>query len=373
MKRTAIIMAGGSGERFWPLSRKRKPKQLLPLASEKPMIRESIERISSIIHPEDIYIITGHLLIESIRRALPMLPPENVIAEPYKRNTAPCLALGAAFIAEKYSGEYKPSEISIAVLTADQSIRPKEAFEKTVDETLFYVENNPVLGTIGILPSRPETGYGYIEVNEPFDYEKDKVQIKEVKQFREKPDIKTAKEFLESGNFLWNSGMFFWRLDVFTEAMKKALPEVGNKINEMSKCYTKWTETPLPEPLQTVSPVFDKFPDVSIDYGLMEKADKVVVAKALFTWDDIGSWDSLERVKEPDNEGNITFGETALVNVTNSVIANYSSGKKIITTGIKLDNMVIVVTDDAVMVCPKDEVQNVKKAVKIVKDKGDWV
>jgi mannose-1-phosphate guanylyltransferase len=130
MKRTAIIMAGGSGERFWPLSRKSKPKQLLPLASEKPMIQESIERISDVIDPEDIFIITGSLLLEPIRKALPMLPPENIVAEPYKRNTAPCLALGAAFIAAKYAGEFKPNEISIAVLTADQKISPKESFAK---------------------------------------------------------------------------------------------------------------------------------------------------------------------------------------------------------------------------------------------------
>jgi len=366
-------MAGGSGERFWPLSRKSKPKQLLPLATEKPMILESIERITDIIHPEDIFIITGNLLLEPIRQALDMLPPENIVAEPYKRNTAPCLALGAAFIAAKYAKEFKPNEISIAVLTADQKISPNELFEKTVDEALFYVENNAVLGTIGILPSRPETGYGYIEVDKPFDYEKHKVQIKKVKQFREKPDVETAKKFLNSGNYLWNSGMFFWRLDAFIDEMKKAIPEVGGKINEMSSCYSKWTGKALPEPLKTVAPIFEAFPDVSIDFGLMERSDNVVVAKALFDWDDIGSWDSMERVRKVDADGNIIVGKTALVDVTNSVIVNYSSGKKIITAGVDLDNMVIVVTDDAVLVCPKDKVQKVKQVVSIVKKEEKWV
>lgn len=368
MKRIAIIMAGGSGERFWPLSRKSKPKQLLPLVSDKPMILESIERIASIIPPEDIYIITGALLLDAIRQVLPMLPPENVIAEPYKRNTAPCLALGAAFIAEKYSDQYKPEEISIAVLTADQSIYPNDAFTKTVEEAMSYVEKNPVLGTIGIIPNRPETGYGYIEVDDQFNIDSNEVEIKNVKQFREKPDLETAKEFVESGNYLWNSGMFFWRLDVFTEAMIKVLPEVGTKISEMRKCYQKWTDKVLPEPLHTVSPIFKAFRNVSIDYGLMERAEKVVVVKALFKWDDIGSWDSLERVKKTDENGNIIIGETALVNVNNSVIANYSTGKKIITAGVNLDGMVIVVTDDAVLVCPKDQVQDVKKAVAKVKE-----
>jgi mannose-1-phosphate guanylyltransferase len=222
-------------------------------------------------------------------------------------------------------------------------------------------------------PSRPETGYGYIEVDKPFDYEKDKVQIKKVKQFREKPDRETAEQFLKAGNYLWNSGMFFWRLDAFIDEMKKALPEVGGKIDEMSSCYTKWTGKPLPEPLKTVAPIFESFPDISIDYGLMERSDNVVVAKALFEWDDIGSWDSLERVRKPDNDGNIIVGDAALIDVSNSVIVNNSTSKKMITTGVKLDNIVIVVTDDAVMVCPKDEVQNVKQVVAKVKEIGDWI
>ena len=236
MKRTAMIMAGGSGERFWPLSRRKKPKQLLKLASEdKMMIEESIERISPLIDPADIFIITGEHLLDPIRRSLKILPPENVVAEPAKRNTAPCLGLGAAFIAERYSETHSKDDISIAVLTADQNISPKEGFVKTVEAAMNYVEENPVLATIGIPPSRPETGYGYIEVVEQFDQDSDVVQIKPVLKFREKPEMEKAKEFIKSGKFLWNSGMFFWRLDTFEDAMVSALPEVGNNITEKQK------------------------------------------------------------------------------------------------------------------------------------------
>lgn len=373
MKRTAVIMAGGSGERFWPLSRMRKPKQLLKLVSDKTMLEESIDRISGIISPEDVFIITSRVLLEPIRNALPELPPENVIAEPYKRNTAPCLALAAAFIAEKYAGDYDPSAISIAVLTADQDIKPVDSFSKTVGAALEYVEKENALCTIGIPPSRPETGYGYIELEEPFSGD-DSPGIKPVLRFREKPDAQTAAEYIETGRFLWNSGMFFWRLDNFIESMKKCLPDVGDKIMSMSVLYKKRTHIALPDALESVVSIFEAFPNTSIDYGLMEKAGNVTVAKALFSWDDIGSWDSLERIKTADDTGNIIEGETAIVDSHNSIIIN-NSDKKIIVAGLGLENMAVIATEDAFMVCPKDRVQEVKKCVEQIReDKNDkWL
>lgn len=375
MKRTAVIMAGGSGERFWPLSRMKKPKQLLALASEKTMLEEAIDRVSPIIDVNDIYIITSELLLEPLRRELTILPPENIIAEPHKRNTAPCLALSAAFIAAKYDNEFKPEEISIAVLTADQSISPAEGFIQTIDSALNYVENNKALCTIGIPPSRPETGYGYIEVDGYFDYNFNAPEIKPVKAFHEKPTFQKAEEFLLAGNYLWNSGMFFWRLDTFIEQMILCLPIVGNNIELMQKRYKSKTSIALPEALFSISELFADFPNISIDYGLMEKAKDVVVAKALFDWDDIGSWDSLPRIREVDKDQNVVEGKNVLVDVKDSVIINSNKNDKIIVAGLGLENMVIVVTDDAVMVCPKDRVQEVKKCVeKIRTEKGEkWL
>jgi mannose-1-phosphate guanylyltransferase len=377
MKRTAVIMAGGSGERFWPLSRKRKPKQLLKLASEnKMMLEESIERISSLIPPEDIFIITGSHLLEPIRRALPILPAENIVAEPFKRNTAPCLALAAAFIAERYKEEnLETKDISISVLTADQDIQNVDGFISTVESALNYVETNPVLATVGIQPSRPETGYGYIEVNESFSIENEVAEIKSVLQFHEKPTYDKALEYLHKGNYLWNSGMFFWRLDTFINSMEKCLPEVGSKISEMQIKYQNKTRKALLEAYSGIESIFENFPNISIDYGLMEKADNVVVTKALFTWDDIGSWDSLDRIRPKDENGNIISGNTAIFDTKNSIIINESSNNKIVVSSFGINDIVVVVTDDAVMLCPKNRVQDVKKSVEIIKNKyGDkWI
>lgn len=355
-------MAGGSGERFWPVSRKSRPKQLLKLSSETmTMVEESIDRISPLIPPEDVFIITGAHLLEPIRAALPLLPPENVVAEPAKRNTAPCLALSAAFIKERYAGQYKPGEISIAVLTADQSIPDKDAFLKTVEAALDYVENNPVLSTIGIKPDRPETGYGYIEVAEPFPNGSSSAEIKSVVRFREKPDFETAKEFVAAGNYLWNSGMFFWRLDTFAGALAKCLPELGGKIDFMAGEYSGKTYDAKAGALDEIADTFAAFPNTSIDYGLMEKADNVVVTRALFTWDDIGSWDSLPRIRPTDADGNVNSGRNVIFDMKDSVI--YNEGKEMIVGAFGLEDVVIVASDDAVLVCPKERVQEVKKIV----------
>jgi len=375
MKRTALIMAGGSGERFWPLSRKKKPKQLLPLESEKIMIEEAIERISPVIPPEDIFIITSRLLLEPLRNAAPMIPPENIVGEPFKRNTAPCLALGAAFIEARYRDEYSKEEISVAVLTADQSIKPIDGFQRTVEAALDYVESNDVISTIGIVPDRPETGYGYVELNGKFNSSSNEAEIVPVVRFHEKPNIEKAQEYVDSGRFLWNSGMFFWRLDIFEKQMSKHLPEVGTHICDMFQASDGKTREVYSTAFTPVEELFEEFPDISIDFGLMEKADNVVAAKALFEWDDIGSWDSLDRIKEKNSDGNIIQGIVSLHDVKNSTIINQSTDNNIIVAGIGLEDFVIVTTDDAVLVCPKDRVQEVKKCVeKIRAEKNDkWL
>ncbi len=370
MKRTAVIMAGGSGERFWPLSRRKKPKQLLNLSSpDKMMIEESIDRIAPLIKPEDIYIITSELLQEPVKNVLTLLPAENIIAEPAKRNTAPCLALSASFIAEKYlTMGYAAKDISIAILTADQCISPDEGFIKTVETAMEYVENNNAIATIGIPPSRPETGYGYIEIEDKYNLQNHIAEVKSVLQFREKPDAATAAKYIESGRFFWNSGMFFWRLDTFCEAMKENIPEVGNKIAEMSTSYKDMTGKYIQGANESIRIMYENFPNISIDYGLMERAKDVVVVNALFRWDDIGAWDSLDRIREKNEIGNIISGKTSVVDSSNSIIINESKGGKIIAA-LGIDNLVVVMTDDAVLICPKDRAQEVKKNVENIRDK----
>lgn len=357
-------MAGGAGERFWPLSRQTKPKQLLPLgSSDKTMIEEAIERISPLIAPEDIFIITGVHLLEPIREIVGVLPPENIIAEPLKRNTAPCLALGAAFIAEKYSN-LKESEISISVLTADQFIYPNEKFIETVDNALNYIEKSDALATIGIPPSRPETGYGYIELDKPFENEK----IKNIVRFREKPNYETALNFLQTGKYLWNSGMFFWRLDTFINAINESSPEIGAGIDKMRTALKTKTNLAPKTAFEGLINVFETYPNISIDYALMEKTDKAVVAKALFNWDDVGSWDALERTKQTDENQNVIIGDVIALNSKNSIFANYSDNLTLTAYG--LDNISIIAHSDSILVLPKDKAQETKKIVEALKASG---
>lgn len=374
MKRTAVIMAGGSGERFWPLSRMKKPKQLLALLSEKMMIEESIDRVSGLIDAEDIFIITSKLLLEPIREALPHIPKENIIAEPYKRNTAPCLALAAGFIAAKYQNDYKEENISVAVLTADQDIKPEQGFKNTVSFILDFVEKGNSICTIGIPPNRPETGYGYVETDSKFQSTTE-CEIKKVIAFREKPNLETAKEYCSSGLHFWNSGMFFFRLDYFVDSLKLHLPEVGNQIDTIKSKYNGKTSTAFESSYEGIDEVFKNFPDISIDYGLMEKAENVYTANALFDWDDVGSWDALDRVISKDDSGNVSEGINAVVDCNNSIIINKSTNEQMVIGAIGLDNFVVVVTDDSVMICPKEKVQDVKKCVQNLKanDLHKWV
>jgi mannose-1-phosphate guanylyltransferase len=363
MIRTAVIMAGGSGERFWPLSRRNRPKQLLALTSEKMMIEEAIDRIVPLIPPEHIYIFTSEILQNSIREALPNVPPENIIAEPSKRNTAPCLAFAAIFLLEKYG--VAESEISMAVLTADHFISTSSQFIQSVDKALCYAEFNSVLVTIGIPPVRPETGYGYIETDAQITTSN---SICPAISFREKPNKEIALQFLLSGNFLWNSGMFFWRVDTFLESIRVNLPAIGDKLEELrSSIHEKTTiiyEGAIPESKF----IFNQLPDISIDYGIMEKAGNVAVLRAGFLWDDVGSWDSLDRMQQLDEQGNVLQGKAVLIDARNSTIIN-SSNKQVVAL-IGVEDIVVVVTDDAILVCPKDKAQHVRQAVAALRSAG---
>ncbi len=370
MKRTAVIMAGGTGERFWPLSRKTTPKQLLPLVSSKTMLEDAVERVSGIIPPEDVFIVTSKLLQQPIRSVLKNVPPENVVAEPCKRNTAPCLALAAAFIKAKYGKNYIDRDISIAVLTADHSIQPKCGFEATIAAALDYVEENDAISIIGITPTRPDTGYGYIELGKVVSPENSLCTIHQAVSFKEKPDIDTACAYLESGNYLWNGGMFFWRLDTFIKQMKQTLPEVGTRINELSSWLENSVNIAIEGSPLEIEPLFDSFPNISIDYGLMENAENIVAAAALFEWDDIGSWDALARTKTADSDGNIIVGDAAVVDCQNAIIYNDSNDSDGIVACLGVDNIVVVRTDDITLVIPKDRVQDLRSLVAKIRSSG---
>lgn len=377
MEKVAIIMAGGAGNRFWPLSRINRPKQIIKFDDNTPtLLEEAIQRASTVINPKNIFIITNQYLKESIEQLIIDIPKENIIAEPLKRNTAPCLSLAASIIASRMAQKgISESEISVAVLTADQRIFPIHSFSNILNSLLKYVFYNEVLATIGIKPERPETGYGYIEVESDFDYTNQLLQIQPVKSFHEKPTQIKAGEYFRSNRYLWNSGMFFYRLDTFINKMIIYANEIGDKIYEMKEIIN---QKPFEDNFtnnEGILNIYSSFPDISIDYALMEKAKKVVVAPATFSWEDLGSYETLPRIYSVDANQNYIQGEVVEIDTTNSILINRSEKKEMILSVLGYSNIVITLTDDAVMVCPRDRVQEVKRLVEEIANlnKHKWL
>lgn len=357
----AVIMAGGSGERFWPLSRIAQPKQLLCLGpSGRTMLEDAIRRVEGLIPLSRILIVTSAVLKPSIEQRLPWFPAANVIAEPSKRNTAPCLALAAAEILHR---EGSSAQLSLmAVLTADHYISNEVYFRQNVQQALEYAGREGALVTIGVQPSRPETGYGYIEVDPLAVTENDAVM--KVKAFREKPDRDTAMKYVLGGKHLWNSGMFFWRTSVFLEQLKKHLPVVGNAVSEMLHARNEGEAMDS----ATIAEIFNTLPDISVDFGVMERADNVAVVPAGFIWDDVGSWDALFRLQEQTQTGSVHDGEVIDLGSSHSVVVNASRDH--VVAVIDVHDIVVVATPDATLVCGKDSVQRVKEVVGKLRETG---
>ncbi len=367
MKKVAILLAGGSGERFWPLSRTKKPKQLLPLNTDKPLIEESIERILTMILPQDTYVFTNQAILESLRDILKLLPKENIIPEPFKRNTAPALAYAASWILAKYGKEFKENEILVGVFTSDHRIEPIDGFRKTVEIAFDYVSKQPKIATIGIFPTRADTAFGYIEVeNDEFTTDGN---IFNVRCFREKPNYETAKQYLSSGNFYWNSGMFFWRLDTFLNEAKKHMAEIYPKIFTFRDLFL--SSSSIDNIWDEIESNYKNFPDISIDYALMEKTENIVLIRSHFQWDDIGSWDALDRTKPHDENNNVAIGNNILIDTFNSIVVNDFSEKPFKVCIVGLNDIVVVVSNDALLVCHKSQVQKVKKCVEEMKKNPD--
>lgn len=356
-QRIAVIMAGGSGERFWPVSRRLHPKQLLRLTSPTDtMLHESVNRLRPLIAPEHIYVQTSEELVPAIREARLGIPDENVIAEPCRRNTAGCLAYAAAHMLARYDGTGE--NLSMAVVTADHRIGDDQRFAETLEKILTVVESEPVLGTIGIPPTRPSTGFGYIHAI-PDSAPADLGAIPQsftVQAFREKPPLDVAKSYVASGDYFWNSGMFFWTISTFLQEFDRADATYGQAIRAMAEAM-KGVDAP------GVVKVFESLPSISIDYALMEKADQVAMVNATFAWDDIGTWSALERSREADDNGNVTQGDPVIIDSDGCIVYNDEGADARAVAVIGVTDLVVVVTKDAVLVVPKDRTEDVKKAV----------
>lgn len=357
MRRTGIIMAGGSGERFWPLSRRNRPKQLLRLTDESDtMLHEAVSRLAPLIAPDDIYIVTGAHLVDAICKANIGVPDANVLAEPFKRNTGGCLCFAAAHLIAKYGGE--PRDISVAVVTADHRINPPERFREAVELALDIAEQDERLVTHGIVPDRPETGYGYIQAADPKNpiTSRNGLHVYGVKAFHEKPSRDKAIDFISSGDYFWNSGMFFWRLDVFLAELELARAPMADAVHTMVAAISGNDKG-------TVTRTFEDLENISIDYALMEHAKRVAVVRADYAWDDVGAWTSLDRTREHDAEGNIVHGQPVLMDCRDCIVFNDAGPEKMAVSVVGVEDLVVVVSEDGVLVIPKDRAQDVRLAV----------
>ena len=338
-------MAGGSGERFWPVSTKTRPKQFLKLADpNKTLLEQAVDRASALTSNEQTYIATARHLGDLSAKTCPQLASRNILTEPTKRNTTGALAWVAACLIAEFPDTWATT--TVAVLTADQRISTQAQFESTANRAMAAAEDQGAIVTIGIRPDRPETGFGYIDCGEPSG------TVKKVNKFTEKPNLEMAERFVASGDFLWNSGMFFYTLPTFMSEMERHQPEIADTIRKMAGEIAKGQTA-------EADATFETLESISIDYALMEKSDKVLVAEAEFEWDDLGAWDSISRSYAPDENGNVTLGNTKLIEATNNVVYNETSTHSINVLGV--DNLAVVVTDSQILIIPKDRAQEVKK------------
>lgn len=360
MKKIAIIMAGGAGERFWPFSRKLKPKQLLPLTGEKSMLSESIAKISPRIPPEDCYIVTNILLRDAILADIPDFPARNILCEPIGKNTAPCLGFASAVLSKKYG------DCVIAVLTADHLIKKTDIYINNIDLALKSAEEDEAIVTLGIPPNRPETGYGYIQIDRWIS-KGDNGDLATVKCFHEKPNLETAQKYFISGEFFWNSGMFFYKNSTMLKAFSELTPNLYEQISKIRDAY----DTPAES--DAIKQAFDNFESISIDFAVMEKFKNIKMVRADFSWDDIGSWTSLERIGKTDERGNVIIGDVIALDTEGTIVyseTNPANGKKPLVGLIGVKDFVVVSSGGCVLVCPKDKVQDVKKIVVELKKQG---
>lgn len=350
MKVTAVIMAGGKGERFWPKSRKSLPKQFLSLTDDgKTMIQLTIERLRSIVDINDVYIVTNESYKELVLQQIEGIPEENILLEPMAKNTAPCIGLAAVHIKKKYE------DAVMVVLPSDHLIKYNEIYIDTLREAVEVAKEDNNLITIGITPSYPETGYGYINF-ERHDND-NRRNIYKVKKFVEKPDLDTAKEYLSSGRYLWNSGMFVWKASSILLNMRELLPQMYEGLDKIYKSIGTEVED------EVVKNEFLNFKSESIDYGIMERANEIYTIPGSFGWDDVGSWLALERINKTNDDGNVIQGNVITINSKKSIIQ--ANDKLIATIGI--EDLIVVDTEDALLIASKDCTQEVKKVIENLK------
>ncbi|HET8866260.1 MAG TPA: mannose-1-phosphate guanylyltransferase [Gracilimonas sp.] len=345
----AVIMAGGSGTRFWPKSTKKLPKQFLSLFGEGTMIQNTARRIEPIIPQERILVITNDDYVDIVKDQLPSIPADNVVGEPVAKNTAPCVAIAAEMLYKK------DPEAVMVVLPADHHIQEPEIFNEFLKAAIEKAGSGENLVTIGINPDRPETGYGYIHGDDSVQEEYNQKLVHPVKAFKEKPDEATAQQFLVAGDYYWNSGMFIWSVSTILNEFKKYLPDMYDLVKKSSDSFFSQDHK------SAVDSFYRACESVSIDYGIMEHAENVFLVPAEFGWNDVGSWTAAYELGNKDSHGNVINTKHATFSESTKNYISSKSGKMISIVGV--DGIAVVETDDAILVCKLDKAQNVKEIV----------
>jgi mannose-1-phosphate guanylyltransferase len=350
-KNFVVIMAGGRGERFWPQSRLQRPKHLLPIVGDDPMLTQTINRLGDLLPKENIFIITNAEQADAVREICPQIPGKRVIAEPVGRDTAPAVALATALV------EAECPDGALAILPADHVIHDDANLQRLLAAAFAAARETGGLFTIGIQPEYPATGYGYIQRGERVTQSEGQPVFK-VRQFVEKPSLEVAESYLESGDYFWNAGMFVWTVEAIKKAYQAYAPELADKV--ISLATSLRAGTPVEELLAEVYPPLKK---ISVDYAILEKAGKdgkVYTMPSIFDWDDVGEWPAVARHYTPDADGNVSRGLTAILDGKNNIILNYGGP---LAAVLGVENMIVVQTPDATLVCPKDKAQEIKKLV----------
>lgn len=354
-KRYAVIMAGGKGERFWPQSRLNRPKHLLPIVGDAPMLVQTVERLSGLVDLENVLIITNREQRAAILEICPNLLPENIIAEPVGRDTAAAVGLAALLVEDR-----DPNAV-FAMLPADHVIHDAKSFKTVLEEAFRQAESASVLVTVGIEPKYAATGYGYIQRGSAV--ESSTGDVFEVEGFREKPDAATAERYVSSGDYFWNAGMFIWQGSTIRAAFEAHAPELWSSLSPIREGLKAGRG--VDELLDETYPGLEK---ISVDYAIMEKAGLVRVVRSTFDWDDVGEWPAIERHHEADAAGNVIRGSACIEGGEGNIVLS-EAGHTVALVGV--DDLIVVHTGDATLVCPKRKAQDIKALVKRLGESDD--
>lgn len=350
----AVILAGGSGERFWPLSTKSRPKQFISLFSGKPLLSLAVERLEGLISTERIFIITADRLVEDTAAAARNIPRCNIIGEPCKRDTAPAIAVACGLIKQR-----DPDGV-VCILTADQLMSDVGTFRQTLLDSIEFAASNNAIVTMGIEPTYPATGFGYIQAGETVANESSTVFNKSM-GFVEKPDEDKALQYLNSGNYFWNAGMFIWSIKVMSDALKNFAPDLSKLCEAVAACES------CEEQDEVLADFYPTLRAISIDYAVMEQVDNIVMARGAFGWDDVGSWPAVAGHFAEDMNGNVVIGSCEQMDCNNNIVISEDR----LTALIGVNGLVVVHSDNATLICPRDRAEQVKKLIRRIAARPD--